>query len=70
MTYIFLSLVVFWLHFATLKGPNGFLAFLNLSVVTNLHCADCVCLYSTDLAGFLLKEMFGTRYGPVGSRFL
>jgi len=25
---IFLSLVVFWLLFRTLKGPNGFLAFL------------------------------------------
>jgi len=24
----FLSLAVFWLHFGTLKGPNGFLAFL------------------------------------------
>jgi len=23
-----LSLAVFWLHFETLKGPNGFLAFL------------------------------------------
>jgi len=23
-----LSLGVFWLHFGTLKGPNGFLAFL------------------------------------------
>jgi len=23
-----LSLAVFWLHFGTLKGPNGFLAFL------------------------------------------
>jgi len=28
MPYIFLSLAVFWLHFGTLKGPNGFLAFL------------------------------------------
>ena len=28
MTLIFLSLAVFWLHFGTLKGPNGFLAFL------------------------------------------
>jgi len=28
MTYIFFSLAVFWLHFGTLKGPNGFLAFL------------------------------------------
>jgi len=28
MTYIFFSLAVFWLHFETLKGPNGFLAFL------------------------------------------
>ena len=28
MTYIYFSLVVFWLHFGTLKGPNGFLAFL------------------------------------------
>ena len=28
MTYIFLNLAVFWLHFGTLKGPNGFLAFL------------------------------------------
>jgi len=25
---IFLTLAVFWLHFGTLKGPNGFLAFL------------------------------------------
>jgi len=25
---IFLSLAVFWLLFGTLKGPNGFLAFL------------------------------------------
>jgi len=25
---LFLSLAVFWLHFGTLKGPNGFLAFL------------------------------------------
>jgi len=25
----FLSLAVFWLHFGTLKGPNGFLAFLD-----------------------------------------
>jgi len=24
----FLSLAVFWLHFGTLKGPNGCLAFL------------------------------------------
>jgi len=24
----FLSLAVFWLHFGTLKGPNGYLAFL------------------------------------------
>ena len=24
----FFSLAVFWLHFGTLKGPNGFLAFL------------------------------------------
>ena len=24
----FLSVAVFWLHFGTLKGPNGFLAFL------------------------------------------
>jgi len=23
-----MSLAVFWLHFGTLKGPNGFLAFL------------------------------------------
>jgi len=28
MTIFFLSLAVFWLHFGTLKGPNGFLAFL------------------------------------------
>jgi len=28
MTYNFFSLAVFWLLFATLKGPNGFLAFL------------------------------------------
>ena len=28
MTKIFLSLAVFWLLFWTLKGPNGFLAFL------------------------------------------
>jgi len=28
MTLIFLSLAVFWLHFRTLKGLNGFLAFL------------------------------------------
>jgi len=28
MTQIFFSLAVFWLHFGTLKGPNGFLAFL------------------------------------------
>jgi len=28
MTYIFFSLAVFWLHFGTLKGPNGFLALL------------------------------------------
>jgi len=27
-TNFFLSLAVFWLHFGTLKGPNGFLAFL------------------------------------------
>jgi len=25
---IFLILAVFWVHFGTLKGPNGFLAFL------------------------------------------
>jgi len=40
-----------------------------VSVFTNLHCADCVCLYSTYLAGFLLREMLGTRYVPVGARF-
>jgi len=28
MTLIFFSLAVFWLHFRTLKGPNGFSAFL------------------------------------------
>jgi len=28
MAYIFFSLAVFWLLFWTLKGPNGFLAFL------------------------------------------
>ena len=28
MTYNFFSLTVFWLLFGTLKGPNGFLAFL------------------------------------------
>ena len=28
MTLIFLGLAVFWLHFGTLKGPIGFLAFL------------------------------------------
>jgi len=28
MALIFLSLAVFWLHFGTLKGPIGFLAFL------------------------------------------
>jgi len=28
MTLIFLSLAVFWLHFETLKGLNGILAFL------------------------------------------
>jgi len=27
-TKFFLSLAVFWLHFGTLKGPNGFSAFL------------------------------------------
>jgi len=41
-----------------------------VSVFTNLHCADCVCLYSTHLEGFLLTEMLGKRYGPVGSGFL
>jgi len=40
-----------------------------VSVFTNLHCADCVCLYSTHLAGFLLREMFRARYGPVWTRF-
>jgi len=25
---VFFSFAVFWLHFGTLKGPNGFLAFL------------------------------------------
>jgi len=30
MTLISFSLAVFWLHFGTLKGPNGFLAFLVL----------------------------------------
>jgi len=45
---------------------------MNCSVVSlfnNLHCADCVCLYSMRLAGFFLREMLGTRYGPVGTRF-
>jgi len=29
MTQVFfLSLAVLWLHFGTLKGPNGFLVFL------------------------------------------
>jgi len=40
-----------------------------VSVFTNLHCADCVCLYSTHLAGFLLRKILGTRYVPVGTRF-
>ena len=40
-----------------------------VSVFTNLHCADCVCLYSMHLTGFLLREMLGTRYVPVGTRF-
>jgi len=28
MTLILFSLADFWSHFGTLKGPNGFLAFL------------------------------------------
>jgi len=28
MKYIIFSLAVFWLHFGTVKGPNGFLAFM------------------------------------------
>ena len=31
-TKFFLSLAVFWLLFGTLEGPNGFLAFLVLSL--------------------------------------
>jgi len=38
-----------------------------VSVFTNLHCADCVCLYSKHLGGFLQREMLSTRYGPVSS---
>jgi len=40
-----------------------------VSVFTNLHCAEFMCLYSAHLAGFLLREMLGTRYGPVGTDF-
>jgi len=40
-----------------------------VSVFTNLHCAECVCLYSTHLAVFLLREMLGIRYGPEGPDF-
>jgi len=36
---IFLSLAVFWLHFGTLKGPNGFLAFLVPRSRNNLICS-------------------------------
>jgi len=45
---------------------------MNCSVVrvfTNLHCADCVCLYSMHLAVFFLRETLGTQYGSVGIRF-
>jgi len=28
MTLIYFEFSCFWLHFGTLKGPNGFLAFL------------------------------------------
>jgi len=40
-----------------------------VSVFTSLHCADCVCLYSTHLAGLFLRELLGTRYGSVGTLF-
>jgi len=40
-----------------------------VSLFTKLHCADCVHIYSTHLAGFFLREMLGTRYSPVGTQF-
>jgi len=30
-----------------------------VSVFTNMHCADCVYLYSMHLAWVLLREMLG-----------